>query len=188
MDVIKRAKSLKWQAILICVVYTLLGLVFILFPHLSNEVIGLMIASVGLVYGVYRLIAFFRSPNAGRFYNGGFAIGLLIVAVSLFFLADIAKLIALISVLLGFIVLTDGIVKLQAALDLRTQAVKGWMALFIGAIVNVVLGVLVLVNPFGAADTLLLFVGIFMTLGGAADIVVLLLTGSKIKALLRKPA
>jgi uncharacterized membrane protein HdeD (DUF308 family) len=72
---------------------------------------------------------------------------------------------------LGIVVIIDGILKMQYALDFRKLNQQYWWLEFICAVIMVVLGVVVIINPFTAVATVMRFVGIVFIIEGAMDLI-----------------
>ena len=81
------------------------------------------------------------------------------------------KLTDLVPVVLGFLITISGILKLQNSVDLLRLGHGTWHVAFALAIINIVFGVVLLINPF-AKEILITLVGIGFVYSGATDLYV----------------
>ena len=77
--------------------------------------------------------------------------------------------ISLIPFILGVLVLCSGCSKLQDAIDLKRLGYGSWLGLLIVAAINIILGVVLIYNPFKAAILLFRVLGVVLILSGAGD-------------------
>ena len=69
----------------------------------------------------------------------------------------------------GVLVLCSGCSKLQDAIDLKRLDYGSWLGLLIVAAINIILGVVLIYNPFKAAILLFRVLGVVLILSGAGD-------------------
>ena len=75
---------------------------------------------------------------------------------------------------LAVIIIVDGILKLQYAVDFyHLQADKWWIEL-IGAVIMIIVGVVALFNPFSTTEALTIFIGIALMIEGIWDFISLM--------------
>ena len=77
--------------------------------------------------------------------------------------------ISLIPFILGVLVLCSGCSKLQDAIDLKRLGYGSWLGLLIVAAINIILGVVLIYNPFKAAILLFRVLGEVLILSGVGD-------------------
>lgn len=81
------------------------------------------------------------------------------------------SLIAVVPLLIGFALIACGILQLEVALGLSRMGYPRWYLSLTGAALMLVLGVVILVNPFSSSLLLLRFIGISMLLEAVCDLV-----------------
>lgn len=87
---------------------------------------------------------------------------------------------------LAIIIIVDGILKLQYAVDFyHLQSDKWWIEL-IGAVIMVVIGIVALFNPFSTSSALIVFIGIALMVEGLWDFISLMRIVSITKKLARQ--
>lgn len=70
----------------------------------------------------------------------------------------------------AIIIIVDGILKLQYALDFRKLDAGGWWIEAVCAAVMIILGIVVLFNPFATVAAVMLFIGVVFVFEGAWDL------------------
>ena len=77
-------------------------------------------------------------------------------------------------VALAIIIIVDGILKLQYAVDFYHLESDKWWIELIGAVVMVVIGIIALLNPFSTSSALIVFIGIALMIEGLWDFISLM--------------
>ena len=75
---------------------------------------------------------------------------------------------------LAIIIIVDGILKLQYAVDFYHLESDKWWIELIGAVVMVVIGIIALLNPFSTSSALIVFIGIALMIEGLWDFISLM--------------
>lgn len=144
-------------------VYVALGLVLIFFPGLTAGLFCTVVGLLLLAYGAITVISFFvhRGGSGSFSLQAELILGVVSLVIGVFFLTHSDFIISIIPVLLGFYILIDALVNLKRGLDMRALGYAGWTATLVMSAVSLVLGGLILWNPF---DTGLL---LWRIIGGA---------------------
>ena len=67
-------------------------------------------------------------------------------------------------------VLVDGVFKLQTAVDAKRFGLSNWWLILLGSLICAVLGLLLIVDPFGGSNALMIFVGISLLTDGLQNL------------------
>lgn len=165
--------SLKRQSLALAVCNILIGIFFVAFPGTAASTIVRIIAVAALVAGVVQIVAFFSSSKYERPYGNLLTGGVILAALSVFMLIQPQTIVSILYVIIGAFLIIDGIISVQNAIDLRRFSGRiNWALLVFGAVV-LILGIIVLFNPFTSAKILTLTSGIFMLIGGIGDLIAL---------------
>ena len=89
--------------------------------------------------------------NGDLVYSNEFVFGILGIVLGAVVLYKVEIVISLIPFILGVLVLCSGCSKLQDAIDLKRLDYGSWLGLLIVAAINIILGVVLIYNPFKAA-------------------------------------
>ena len=145
-------KQLKWNLILLAVIFIALGIVLILWP--------------------VSLINYLRKDISGIIYRYDLVVGLCAILGGILVIVKVDKLTDLIPAVLGFLVTMSGIMKMQNSVDMLRLGHGTWHVAFAMAIVNIVAGIVLLMNPFEAAQILIMCLGIALVYSGITDLYV----------------
>ena len=176
-------KSFKRDYIIVSATLIILGLLLVLLPEAAGMYICYISGVVCCLMGVVRIIDYFRSGVSLRRYSTGLAFGLILVSAGVFVLVRPQVLLEVIPTVFGIAIIFDSILKLQYSIDmLRLHALNWWLMLIIAAITGT-LGALMVLNPFAAASTLIIFGGAALISDGILDLVALFWLSSHLKSI-----
>ena len=85
------------------------GVLLVIFPQESLNVITYGIGIISLVYGVLRIISYFRNKSLSPFFAGELFFGIVLVAIGLFSFLNPGGIFAVLPIVLGILVLVEGI-------------------------------------------------------------------------------
>lgn len=165
----KMLKELKWEAILTGVLYILLGIVALVIPETMQKTLGYLIGIVLIVAGLISIICYLLRDARENYYHNEFVFGLVGMVVGAAVLYKVEVIISLIPFILGILVLFSGCSKLQDAIDLKRLGYGSWAGMLVAAVINIILGILLICNPFKAAIVLFRVLGVGLILSGASD-------------------
>ena len=165
-------KQLKWNLILLAVIFIALGIVLILWPGATMKTICYLLAAMLLAIGVVSLINYLRKDISGIIYRYDLVVGLCAILGGILVIVKVDKLTDLILAVLGFLVTMSGIMKMQNSVDMLRLGHGTWHVAFAMAIVNIVAGIVLLMNPFEAAQILIMCLGIALVYSGITDLYV----------------
>lgn len=167
MNIFQRIKS---GVMISGIVLLAAGIILLFFPEAMTKTIAYVTAVMLILMGISQIIGYLCSePGRGRF-SGGMAAGicLLIAGFLIYFRAE--AVISVIPIILGIIIVISGVAKLQQAVDLARMKAPRWSTVLATAILNMILGGVIIFNPFSTVMTLLRFVGLGMIYSGLSDI------------------
>lgn len=162
-------KELKWDALLTGVLYILLGIVALLIPETMERMLGYFLAIVLILAGAVSMIGYLLRDAHQNYYHNDFLYGLLGIGAGILILLKVDFIIALIPFLLGILVLVSGCSKLQDVIDMKRMEYGNWIVMLVFAAANVVLGILLMCNPFQSATLLFRLIGIGLIFSGVTD-------------------
>ncbi len=165
--ILKKIKANVMVSALICII---IGVVLVAWPGKSVHVVCMTIGAVIVISGISRLITFMLNRDGSLFSQMNLATGIVITLIGGWILFQPDTIIAIIPILVGVIIIIHGINNVQQAVSLyQSRYEKWWIALILGFATLCFGGVLVF-NPFGAINTLVIFIGLFLIYDGLSDI------------------
>lgn len=165
----KQVKDLKWDALLLAVLYILLGIVVLVFPETTARTLGYLIGVVLILAGAVSMICYLLRDAHLNYYRNDFLSGLIGIALGCLVFYKVELIISLIPFILGLMVLISGCSKLQDVIDMKRMEYGNWIVMLILAAVNVVIGVILICNPFKAATLLFRLLGLGLIFSGITD-------------------
>ena len=136
-----------WQATLVQgIIAILFGLCALIFTHGTARVLIMILGIYAVVMGIGLVVDAFRQTERSRVWmilNGGLNIA---VAIMAFFFPDVTAQVLVI--LVGIWAVAVAVLQIVAALRVRRAQLPGWLWQLITGILWLVLGILMLVNPF----------------------------------------
>ena len=96
--------------------------------------------------------------------------GLLLAALGLWLLTSPGSVIVLIQFSVAAVLIFHGVIDLQGAVSLARLGISNWWVDLVLAALTVVLGGVVLLNPFGTMEAMTMLIGASLVYDGASDL------------------
>ena len=180
---IKKIRGIKIELIIISIALFVLGLFLTIFPEVSQIIICRAVGIALCVWGVLRLMTYFRMSREDVFVSFGLVQGISLLAFGIFFVMRPEAIAVFFGTAIAIIIIIDGILKLQYAIEFYHMEAQRWWIEAIVAALMVVMGVVALFNPFGSSTVLMMFVGIVLMVEGLSDLISIIRISSFIKNL-----
>ncbi|MCM1040786.1 MAG: DUF308 domain-containing protein [Ruminococcus sp.] len=165
--ILKKIKTNVIASALLCIA---LGIVLVIWPDMSIQITCMAIGIVLILNGISRLINFIFKRDGSLFSQMNLVMGIIITVIGIWIILQPEKVIAMIPILVGIIIIIHGVNNLQQAVNLcQSHYDKWWVALILG-LLTIAFGILLICNPFGAIETLVMFIGLFLIYDGVSDI------------------
>ena len=173
-------KKLKWNLILMSLLYVGLGIFLVMKPGTALNIVCYALGGVVLACAAVQLIRYFVVER-GVFQSQLTLIsGLVCLALGVFLLLRSDIVVSILPIVFGLFVIFDAIGRVQNALDLRRCGYDSWKGFLLlpvlSVVLGVVLGVVLIANPFGAMETLVMAIGVILIVEGAINLLSALYT------------
>ena len=155
-------------------VFLVVGILFIVFPKGSMNVICYVLGALMLAAGAARLALAFTLPAGKRFADVVFA--LVIIAVGVLLIAAQSTVTDFVTVVFGIVLIIDSVLKVEESMVLRKVSPVRWWAGIAVAVVCFALGVAVVALSFGedTSEALMIVAGIAMLFDSLCSFAVLI--------------
>ena len=177
----KLLKQIKWDTLLMGVLYILLGIVALVIPETMERLLGFLIGTVLIIAGAVSMISYLLRDAHQNYYHNDFLHGLLGILLGIVVLYNVDIIISLVPRLLGTLVLVSGLSKLQDVIDLKRMEYGNWIFMLVLAIINVTLGLVLIFNPMAIAELLFRLIGIGLIFSGITDCITTVYFARKIR-------
>lgn len=180
------SKNTKKEIAFIDLALLVLGILMIIFPEESGDIICIAIGAILGVWGLVRLITYFASGKIESF--GSFALvqGAALIGFGILFVLNPDMLTTFLFAVLAIVLIVSGVMKLQYAVDFLRLKAKYWYISLLGAVISITLGAIVFFNPFTAAKWLMLFIGISLVVNALWDIISVMALSKIAKSFIKK--
>ena len=178
-------KNLKWNLILMSLLYLGLGVFLLLMPDIALSVVCYALGGVVLACAAVQLVRYFVSER-GIFQSQLTLIsGLVCLGLGGFLILRSDIVVRILPIVFGLFVIFDSLGRVQNALELRRCGYTSWKSFLLMALLSVVLGAVMLLNPFGAMATLVMAIGVILIVEGALNLLSTLYTTLAVRRFLR---
>lgn len=173
-------KEIKWNAMLKGILYILLGAVALLIPETMEKTLGYLMGIVLIIAGGVSMISYLLRDARENYYRDDFVFGLVGIVLGIIVLLKVEIIISIIPLLLGIMVVISGCAKLQDVIDMKRMNSGNWIVMLILALINLILGLVLIFNPFKAATFLFRMIGIGLIFSGITDCITVIYFANKI--------
>lgn len=167
LDYAKRCEKSMLISTLITLV---LGIVLAFEPSGSIKVITAIIAILFMLIGAFQLFDYIRQSREEKMMSLSLILGIILFGIGIFLFINLESLVKFVTTLIGVTICIKSLFKLQFALNIRDISEKWFYNLIVG-IVGMVLGIVLLVNPFDSAVLFLRIVGVLLIIGSIVELV-----------------
>lgn len=165
-----RAASV-WVAAL----YIAMGVLLFAFPAASGTLFVWALAAGAAAYGASHLIRYLQDRKTGKGNPGDLFLTVLPAAFSAFALIWPQTILAVLPLVLGSLLLVDGVGKLPLAITGLREQFPGMIPLTLFSVLPIVLGALLVFNPFAAVRVAVMVFGAALVADGVSDLATVIL-------------
>lgn len=167
-------QDMKHNYFVNAVIMVLLGLVLVIWPHILGVLLCYLLGGALIVMGVFQLISFLRGERLGFYNKFVMMMGIVLVLLGIWICTQPHIVLSIIPVVVGIIVLIHGLMDIQYTLDIKKAGSTKWWIALIAAILTLVVGLLLVFNPFTVYEITMVLLGIAMLYDGGSDLALLL--------------
>ena len=163
-------KYWKWQDICAALVLAAGGLVMVLKPGLTLEVLARAVGILLIITGLIFILAFMLR-RGGQIIGYDLILGIVITALGIFVCIQTAFVVGILPSIFGICIAISGLLKLQRGFDVKRMGLDSWGYIIIMSLISILLGTIVILNPFGAANWLMRLIGACFVYCGISDFI-----------------
>ncbi|MDE7285538.1 MAG: DUF308 domain-containing protein [Lachnospiraceae bacterium] len=166
-------KSLKANYTISALLCVLLGLVLIIWPGATSQIICMLLGGVLLAYGILQIVLYLFNRERTILLQGMMLLGIVFAVIGLWILLKPEMIIMAVPVIVGVLIVIHGLHNVVQALALKKDGYENWWLAFLLGMLTVILGVVLIFNPFKAIELVVRIIGIFLIYDGVSDIWIL---------------
>lgn len=162
----------KTGYIIMSLAFCAAGGVLIARPGLSAGLIGRVLGGAMILFGAVKLVGYFSRDLYRLAFQYDLGFGLLLIALGVLVLLRPAQVLDFIFTALGIAVLTDGLYKVQIAVDARRFGISTWWLTLILAIAAGAVGLALVFRPWDSVRLLTILLGAALLAEGVLNLCV----------------
>lgn len=153
------------------VLYMVLGLPLLLFPAAVGTIFVWALALVCVLYAAPHLVRYLQGRKAGQAFGGDLFLTVLPLLFAVFALLRPQVILSFLPFVLGALLLLDGVGKLPLMLEAIQDHAPGLGYCVASTLIPLIAGLVLMLNPFQAAQMVIQFFGLGLMLDGLGDLV-----------------
>ena len=155
-------KQIQANALLSAALYTLLGLVLLIWPAPSASLLCIALGLVLTICGAINILVFL-SHRDGTLYAGFHLVtGIILAVVGIWLMARPTLVTVIIPRIIGLLVCVHGFRDVRDTLSLKKSGSSRWTAALLLGAVTLVLGAILVFSPFEVFTTVVRLIGAFL--------------------------
>ena len=176
MEAIRQLKIAKNGYIIMSLLFVILGICLIIWPDCSLKLFCTLIGIMLIAYGCIKIVGYFSKDYYCLAFQFDLAFGILLIAVGAIIIARREQVVNLIFAIFGILTLADALFKIQMSMDAKRFGLSLWWRILVVAVLTGILGVLLLIRPFDAAEIMMILVGVSFLFEGILNLCVAIYT------------
>lgn len=149
-----------------------LGIFMLVRPYMFARVLFWVVGAICIVHGVVRIIGYFSKDLYGLAFQFDLALGIASFMLGIIIVLNAERLMNIIPLTVGIFTLLSGALKIQSAFDAKRFGLPKWYFLLITALAMVILGVVLVMFPFGSVAAMICTLGVTLMLDGIQNLIV----------------
>ena len=166
---IEYLKNLKANYTVSAVICVIIGLVLIIWPGTSTQVVCMVFGGMLLAYGIIQIALYLFAREHTLYLQGMLLLGIVFGVLGAWILIKPEIIIATVPIVIGLIVIVHGVHNALQASDLKKLGYSKWWVALLFGILTVALGMILVYNPFSVVNTVVRVIGAFLIYDGMSD-------------------
>lgn len=166
-------KELKVNYTISAAVGALLGLVLVIWPGTTSQIICMMLGGVLLAYGILQIVIYMFNRGRTIVSQGMMLLGIVFAVIGEWILFRPETIIMAVPVIVGVLIVIHGLHNVAQAFALKKDGYENWWLAFLLGLLTVVFGGVLIYNPFQAVELVVRIIGVFLIYDGVSDIWIL---------------
>ncbi len=172
---------MKWTSIAYALLYTVAGILLLLYPGKMGELFCDLFGIALIIYGIISIVMYFMMDIRLSLFRNDFASGIIKILLGVMVIYHKEIFQSLIPFLLAIALIASGILKLQSGVDAsRIGYPNGWQFLVL-AVVSIVAGIVIMFNLIPTQELMMQVAGGALLYSGLTDLYTTLYLSGKIK-------
>ena len=162
-------KSIKVNILGSAALCIILGVILVVYPNTSLTIVCRAVGVIVLITGLGMIFSYLRSEFKGILAKIGLVFGSILAIVGGFIILRPLGIISIIPIVFGVLLVYHGLANMKQALELREYKDAGWWLPVLIAASTIVLGIVIMKNPFGTIGVLMRIIGACLIYDGLTN-------------------
>lgn len=155
-------------SIVSAIITIIVGIVLLFLPNLSNKVVGIITGVIFIIFGITTAYKYLKRDGA-KIYSLNLVFAILYLILGLVIIIFPFSVIEFVTVCLGLFLVVNGATEINYGLWLKRGGSKAWLVTLVAGILLVILGIMIVFNPF-TAFALTQITGAFLIISGIINL------------------
>ena len=166
-------KSLKVNYSLSALICVILGIVLLVWPGQSTQVVCMILGIVLGGFGIIQIILYLATQEKTMVSHSMMMLGIVLAVIGGWIVLKPDTIIKAIPMIVGILIVIHGLHNAVQAIDLKKMQYDNWWVALLLSLLTVALGVVLICNPFTIVDTVVRIIGAFLVYDGLSDMWIL---------------
>lgn len=168
--ILEYIKKYERKSVFVSALIVIFSLFLIFKPETTLNLFVTLFGILLLLDGIWQLYVYFKNNRQGVTINMKLVKGVIIAIIGIFTLFNTKVIISILPLVIGAWIIIKSLLKLQLVSELRKTNAPNWKLLLIYSIITIVLGIIIVLNPFDTAVAITVMAGIFLLISELADL------------------
>lgn len=167
MDYIKKYAK---NSLVVSILLIVLSLFLIIKPAQSLNFIMICLGCIVVLNGIIHTISYFTTPSEFKTFSFELVQGIICIVLGLVFILNPELINSFLPFIIGAWIIIESIVKIQLAFNVKDIQNSNWLLMLGLAIITLLLGIIIIFNPFATAITITTLCGIMLLISEVMNI------------------
>ncbi|MBO5478953.1 MAG: DUF308 domain-containing protein [Clostridia bacterium] len=159
------------NTLIVSILLLLFSLFLIIKPVTSLNFIMILLGCITVLDGIIHIISYFSSSAEFRAFSFELVQGILGTLLGFVFIFNPQIIVSFLPFIIGAWIIVEGIIKFQFSFNIKGNEAGNWVILLLLSILTIILGFIIIFNPFGTAIAITTLAGIFLLVSEIVNII-----------------
>lgn len=165
-------RTAKIGYIVLSILFCLLGVLLLVRPAFSAVLFGRFLGVCMILFGIFKIVGYLSKDLFRLAFQYDLAFGILLAALGAIVLFRPEGTMSFFGIVMGICVLSDGLFKIQIAIDAKTFGIGNWWLILALAVVSGAFGLLLVLRPGEGVRLLTVLLGLSLLSEGILNLCV----------------
>ena len=180
MEFIKKA---KWGYIILSVIYIILGVILLIYPSQTIDVVCRIIGVTALICGACIIIKSFFRGAASLMPAAGLVFGIFSLVCGIILIANPSFVKSIFPVIIGIAMIADSASKLVTSFEIKKATEDGWLGVLVLSVIGLVFGFIIVFDAGATADFVVRIIGVSLIIEAIENLCATAVVSGKFRSL-----